>query len=224
MPLEKIERNSLYEAIVKAGLDPIEFEVDMDEQWPGLRHASSGSYFLVHEGFWKTSRFGIRSVVSHGRVNYFKKGKWSHVLALADYWCAQIKVPDLWRDVEIARDVLESSDDKEYDNTPFTSEEQAEILRQLTFIKDTIRQQYALPHETISRIEVKLDEAEMASKRINRKDWLLLFSGTILTLIVTDLVTPDIAHHIFVMAMQGLSHLFRNGHEIPRPLSQSDLP
>lgn len=43
---------------------------------------------------------------------------------------------------------------------------------------------------------------------MGRKDWLLLFSGTIFTLIVTDIVTPGVAEHIFTMVIQGIAHLF----------------
>ena len=43
------------------------------------------------------------------------------------------------------------------------------------------------------------------------KDWVLLFSGRILALILTDTVTPDAAHHILNMALHGLVHLFVEG-------------
>jgi hypothetical protein len=68
---------------------------------------------------------------------------------------------------------------------------------------------YPLLGEQISRLEARLDETEKASHRIGRKDWLLLFFGVVLTLIVTDLITPPIVAHIFMMAVDWLHHLFR---------------
>ena len=80
-------------------------------------------------------------------------------------------------------------------------------------IKGYVRKTYSLSAEQFSHVEARLDEAERASRRMGRKDWLLLFSGTVFTLIITDLVTPDVAHHVFVMALHGLGHLFGNGYK-----------
>lgn len=48
------------------------------------------------------------------------------------------------------------------------------------------------------------------------KDWLLLFGGSVLSLILTDIVTPRVAEHIFTMVIHGLSHLFAGGNEPPQ--------
>ncbi len=37
----------------------------------------------------------------------------------------------------------------------------------------------------MSRVEARLDEAEAATRRIGRKDWLLLFCGVMFTVMVT---------------------------------------
>ena len=71
----------------------------------------------------------------------------------------------------------------------------------------------------MERIEERLDEAAEASKRMGRKDWLLLFSGIIFTLIIAGTVTPDVADHIFTAAINGLIHLFTGGSEPPRILT-----
>ena len=43
---------------------------------------------------------------------------------------------------------------------------------------------------------------------MGRKDWLLLFGGTVFNLIVTDTVTPSVAGQIFTTVVHGLIHLF----------------
>jgi hypothetical protein len=35
--------------------------------------------------------------------------------------------------------------------------------------------------------------------------------GGVFSLILTDAITPDIAHHILMMALHGLEHLFLGG-------------
>lgn len=96
-------------------------------------------------------------------------------------------------------------------NAIFTVTEQAAISNELQEIKEYIKKTYSLSDKQMSFISERLDEAEKASQRIGRKDWLLLFSGTILTLILTDLITPDVAQHVFVMALHALRHLFGGG-------------
>ena len=76
-----------------------------------------------------------------------------------------------------------------------------------------------LTAEQIEHIDARLDEAEEASKRIGRKDWLLLFGGTILNLIVTDTVTPSVAGHIFTTVVHGLIHLFTGAGGPPQILA-----
>ena len=71
-----------------------------------------------------------------------------------------------------------------------------------------MKKTYSLTEEQMSRVEARLDEAEEASSRISRKDWILLFSGSIFTLIIAGTVTPDIAQHVMMMAFHGLGHLF----------------
>ena len=63
----------------------------------------------------------------------------------------------------------------------------------------------------MSRIEARLDEAEEASRRIGRKDWLMAFNGAVFSLILTDLLPAQAAEHILVMTLAGLGHLFGIG-------------
>jgi hypothetical protein len=47
----------------------------------------------------------------------------------------------------------------------------------------------SLDDERLERLDQALDEAEEASHRMGRRDWLLFFVGTVLALAITDLVT-----------------------------------
>jgi hypothetical protein len=68
----------------------------------------------------------------------------------------------------------------------------------------------------MSRVDARLDEAEAASRRIGRKDWLLLFAGVILTLIATGLLPPESVHHVLMMVFLDLGHLFGGGRRPPQ--------
>jgi hypothetical protein len=97
------------------------------------------------------------------------------------------------------------------ENTLFTLAERAEISNRLREIRTSLKENLALTTDQVSHIEERLDEAEEASQRLGQKDWLLLFSGTIFTLIIAGTVTPDVAQHILTMALHGLGHLFLGG-------------
>lgn len=208
MRLEKRESNMLFEKIVEADLDPADFLLIAEAKWPGVTHIASGSFALIKPHFWNTSNYKLRTLVAPGRESYLTGLTWRQVIENVSEWCGQLKAPNLWAELQRAHEIPGEADEGETDNTPFTAEELADISRQLAQIKKYLEETVSLTAQQVSRVNERLDEAERASKRMGRKDWLLLFSGTILTLIVTDLVSPDVAHHIFAMALNGLRHLF----------------
>ena len=90
----------------------------------------------------------------------------------------------------------------------FDSEEQAKISEQIRQIKAYIRKTHQLSNEQFSHIEERLDEADQASRRIGRKDWLMMFNGAVFSLVLSDLIPPSAAYNILIVAVHGLGHLF----------------
>lgn len=219
MELEKAERNALYMTIVGAGLDPIEFEFDSGLLSCQITHKSTGSIFMFEPA--RRDNFKILTRIEPDGYHEHRNQSWGALLELARRWCVDLKEPDLWHGIKAAKEIFDSASAEGAGNAPFTPEERTQISAQLTAIKESIRNTYALSSDTLSRIEARLDEAERASGRMGGKDWLLLFSGTVLTLIITDIVTPDVAQHIFTMAIQSLGHLFVGGRNPPRSLPSS---
>ena len=116
-------------------------------------------------------------------------------------------VPDLWE----IRHSWQSLSDAEYDgtaNTPFAPEERAAISGQLAAIRKQIKKSYDLTAEQEAKIDARFEEAEKASERLGRKDWILLFGGSVFSLILADAITPDIAQHILMLTVHGLEHLY----------------
>lgn len=97
------------------------------------------------------------------------------------------------------------------ENTPFSPAELAEIAAQLEEVGEILRKDGKLGARQIENAGAKLDEAGEASKRIRRKDWRLLFTGLIFTLIITDALPPDVAQHVLVLVLHGLAHLSGSG-------------
>lgn len=86
------------------------------------------------------------------------------------------------------RELLSGASLESLENTPFTPVEQAAISAQLSAIKNYIKENCELTSEQFVRVEASIDEAEVASHSLGRKDWLLLFLGTTVTLYITDVV------------------------------------
>lgn len=143
---------------------------------------------------------------------------WPQLLVHTRVWATAVvawaEIPDLWE----IRHNWTSLSDAEYagtPNTPFTPEERADISGQLAVIREQIKKTYDLTAEQEAKIDARFEEAEKASERLGRKDWILLFGGAVFSLILTDVITPDIAQHILMLAVHGLEHLFLGG---PQPV------
>lgn len=219
MGLMRTQRNGLFQRIVERGLQPLEITLaDDDDGTTVIRHLPTGSTFALasHDGvaYVGETRIGAYGPYEYGPVYWGDVlddifPQWSHNVRLEN------ETLDLWEELRRAREILAGSQRESYDNTLFTSDELQQISAQFRQIKEFLRKAYSLSDEKLVRIEARLDEAEEASRRIGRKDWRLLFCGLILTLIVGDLVTPSVVHHLIVMAFDGLSNLF-GGNALPQ--------
>jgi hypothetical protein len=122
-----------------------------------------------------------------------------------------VDTPDLWAELQRERKILPGALYEDIENTPFSSDEQADIAAQLRQIKELVRNTYSLSEEQMRSVEAKLDNIEAAAGRIGRKDWLLLLYGSMFSVIVTELLPPGAVQSILEMALHGLAHLFDVG-------------
>jgi hypothetical protein len=120
-------------------------------------------------------------------------------------------VTDLWGELKRDKGVPAGDREQTIENTPFSSTEQAEISARIRQTKDYITSSRELTGDQVAQVEARLDHVEEASRRIGRKDWLMLFNGAIFSLILTDLITPSVAQHIVMLTIHGLGHLFGFG-------------
>ena len=235
MQLTKKQRNAMLEAITRSNLNVNDFTLNTynikrdDDFIPG-----PGEYRGVRIDHAPTSSFMMMEIVDEYYSIWAKIGDdpgrehrprtWSAALTRIGQWAADIKeyadTPDLWVELGRGRELLSQGGHEAIANTPFTTAECAEIAAQLSEIKNYLRKNLSLSNDQLSEIEFRLDEAETAATRINRKDWLLMFLGILFTLIITGLLTPEVVQHIFGMTLHGLGHLFGVGE---RPIGPPSL-
>jgi hypothetical protein len=214
--LMRTQKNALFERLVARGLQPAEFTLTDNVVPMSLNHSPTKSVFTLDTGNGVAYSGGMK-IGDYGPYNYGSVS-WGDLLTLFEQWAHNVRleaeIPDMWEELGRARDILAQAQHENYENTPFTLGEQSEISAQLREIKAYAKKTYSLSGERLASIEARLDEAEEASQRMGRKDWLLLFSGIALTLIVTDLIPADVVQHIFTTVLHSLGHLFGG---MPRP-------
>lgn len=221
MALTRIERNQIYEAIAASSLIPAGCHLGQDGDIVTITHTDSGSTFKFYPVLVGTDRdYRVEYKVIDGHeYAYLTARKVENLTDYITHWGDEVRqitdAPDLWAEMRGRREFIEDMQG-DSGNAPFTQDEQKQIAAQLQEIKKQIRARFELTSEQIAQVDEKLDEAAEASTRMGRKDWLLLFSGVIFTLIITATVTPGIGEHIFTMVIHGLAHLFTGGSEPPQ--------
>jgi hypothetical protein len=145
---------------------------------------------------------------------------WTSVIEAVQKWAMTVKRTyvdsDLWEELRRGREFLTIVQRGDSPNTPFTLSEQAEIADQLQEIKEYVKRVYSFSIEQAAHFDERLDAAEDASKRMGRKDWLLLFGGALLSMILSGLAPPEVVQGILTMTAHSLGHLF--GHASPPQL------
>jgi len=220
MELAKEQRNAIFRAVATGGLDPSECELNY-ETYLTIKHIPTGSWLLappVTDGprftMWRW-QIGTDPAITIGEPGIAID--LNQLLGSITNWSNQIvdwiDAPDLWE----LRHKWKNLSGRYNDglNTPFTPEEQEGISAQLADIRASIKETYALTAEQEKNLDARFEEAEKASKRLGRKDWVLLFMGGLFSLILTDAITPGIAEHILTMAVHGFDVFLSAG---PRAL------
>jgi hypothetical protein len=220
----KLQRNAIFEALSKAGLDLAECKLQITDYTALITH-DSGSYFEfqaenIHE---LGDCYAISSMVADGSHKFhYTKPQLSKVLRYIPAWVNEIKqvadMPDYWVEMQHSRELIAGIQHADSGNTPFTQDEQIQIAAQLLEIKKQLKTRFELTGEQITQVEKKLDEVAEAGKRMGRKDWLIYLLGTITALIITATVAAGVGEHIFAMVIQALGYLFTGGNEPPQIL------
>jgi hypothetical protein len=221
--LEKIWRNGIIEAVQAGGLDPREFEFDFGDTETHIAHRWSASHFTLRGpwGNWEGSY-----VVGEAAPWPYQEVIWPKVEKRVEQWAAKVKTdletPDLWAELQREREILSWSRD-EAENTPFTPDEQAELIKHLDELKEYVKNTHSLAQDQIVALEEGFTELATATTRLGRNDWRLMFFGVVLTFIVAGVLPPDAVHGFLWMALHGFQHFF-GGHAGPSPPQLPPVP
>lgn len=227
MALTRIERNQVYEAIAASALNPAECSLSESGGQATVKHNGSGSTFsfspvkYVNADRRTAYRVNYKVHDGHSRI-YETERQLEKLVPSVTQWADEVKMitsaPDLWADMRTRNGFLEDTHQNS-GNTPFTQDEQRQIVAQLRAIKIEIAEKFEIVGGQLEQIEERLDEAAEASTRLGRKDWLIYFMGTITGLIITATVVGGVGEQIFSMVIQGIGHLFTGGDGPPRILA-----
>ena len=59
-------------------------------------------------------------------------------------------------------------------------------------IKELVRKPFELTANQLAAIDQRLNDAEEASKRLGRKDWVMMFYGAVMSTFITDSVLVSV--------------------------------
>ena len=121
--------------------------------------------------------------------------------------------PTLWAELQRKQGSLTGTHYEDVENTPFTSEEQAEIAKQLREIKEHVQRVYSLSEIETRALEANLAYLEDAARRLPRRRWVNEFARAMFAAFVVTALPPDAVLEIIRMVFQSLGPLI--GHELP---------
>jgi hypothetical protein len=212
--LLKTQRNEIFNLIKDIGLNPIDFE------WKASKSKIEGGRYLISVLFHKSTRYYYGfDVDAEGRHWFeYSPGKnvttqplshttsWTTVIDNVKYWLRRLKQeveePDLWAIMGQERQLVETTNRFDSDNSQFTKEEQGRIAGNLNEIK-----QYLLRIENLSQVQKELLEGQYAylidaSTRLGKKDFLNILVGILLNQILTCGIVPEKAGELLRFAGQ----------------------
>lgn len=183
-----------------------------------IAHQASHSWFsvgLLPPNFAWSGRKGVHSDPEERWESGSKE--WGSLLNQVAIWAGDVvrweDVPDLWQ-LRAGPEFMARLE-QAAGNARFTVEELAAVDARIEEVRLQVRATFELTAAQLEVIDAKLDEIKEASRRVGRKDWVLIAMGTVVTTIVTDSVTPGVIHSVVGMVLQGLAHLFG----MPAPLA-----
>lgn len=212
--LMKLDRNWIYQAITENRLDPAECNLSETDTSLTIIHDSGSTFGIVVNVGPKPSYTARAAVVDGSKRTYTTELDIQYLLGPIGEWAYEVymtsRTPDYWEEIRRSRESIAIIRREDFDNTPFTSEEQRQIEAQFHEVRNQLVR-LSLSVERVSEIEEKLDELVEASHHLGRKDWLIILITTISPLAIGDVLTPGVARHIFTMIINGLIHLFGGG-------------
>jgi hypothetical protein len=217
--LSRRQRNEIFETIAARGLDPASCELTDHTFTIGnqaeLVHRPTGSHFTTWHTPPRLDTYNAEMVVGGADQVGCARVGWDQLMVELGTWADEVRyemnAPDLWAELRQVPEVLAASQTTDASNAPFTPNEQSEISRRLDEIKKLVQERFELTDEQLAVIDQRLDDAEEASKRLGRKDWIMMFYGSVMSTFMTDAVPPTVIQTVLTTVLHGIAHIFGFG-------------
>lgn len=214
--------NDVLRVIVESDLDPREFD------WRGPTARAGSITTLVHASSHAVFQFGFGGGLWDYRFEPSDSmpyeeglaGGWAEELHAVARWLRAIKrisqEPDMWAQLRAESEAIARPSSGDVANTAFDPHEIAQLVQQIESLKLLIAQEHPGADTRSQVIEVRLDYTiGVARGGIGRVDWWNLFLGTLFSLLVEQLVPPDLFRALVVLTAHALGGLFGDVPQLP---------
>jgi hypothetical protein len=210
--LLRSQKNQVFQALKQRGLPLEEFiwhtcasERTEDMEVPLLIHAPSTFFFVFDQqngGDWV-----LYSPASSRLKEAQNAGDWGSTMHYVNIWAAalnrELTTPDLWAALKVQKQLAASSLEVR-DNTPFSTAEQQSIAVAIHQLQTEFISATKATGERLHKIEQQTAYLVDASKRLGRKDFLLLLVGSLTSFVLEHTLASDAARHLFDIATKLL--------------------
>jgi hypothetical protein len=207
--LQKWQRNQIFETIQRIGLDPREFDFKDADAAVRIKHKWSESYFIVggNAGHY-TGRYLVGDATDWPYDSY----SWQNLITRVSRWLEEVKLdletPDLWAELQREAELLGYDSKEVTNNTPFTPDEQTEIVERLREMAQYVRGRYSLSEEQMRVLDAKIDYLIDAAGRLGRTDWRGVFVGVMLSFVLASAFPPESVSKFLLTVLRALGRLY----------------
>ena len=220
MPLLlRSQKNAVFAAIRKVGLDPAEFEWSFKVldgnvhtyHKDTLTHRPTGFYYTAYRDM--LLGFSSDFAPSDTRLeSYSRYDSWELQFDGLRDWLQRVEhehtQQDLWAELTRQRSVLEAPTSAPESNEPFGSEEKQSIQARLAEFQQMVVGLASPNEEQLDRIESQIKYLTDATDRLGKRDWSGLLVGTVISLLATASLSSNQIRSAFDYLGKLLYELF----------------
>ena len=214
-PLLNSQANEILNLVMSQGMDPSDFKWEQTES-----NITAGLYVskLLHKATGSFFKFDLNKGNHHCTFSPGKDklkdsnypGSWELQIDYVKGWLSYLKreiaSPNLWETIS-QQSLLKSDIEKIQSNELFTPEEINHIQSSIREIKDYVLATYSLTESNKLFLENKLDYLVDSSKRLGRKDWIIILIGIITNIVMSLSFAPETTKDFFKVVSNAFDWL-----------------
>jgi hypothetical protein len=220
------EKNAVFEAVDRAGLDARAFEWRVLESYmepsqfganyseaSQLHHCASGYFYTFGQYIDQFSPGPTDRIESASLYEYSDSNKWRNRWSALTTWLERLKeeleAPDLWQEMLKERS-LSVSTALLPPTEHFTDADRRYLAESLRRIEADIGQQHQLTATQTQAIHDGFEEIKYAMDRFGKKDWVSMATGLLFNVMVGVALSPSAArdlYHKFAAAVVPLLNI-----------------